>query len=51
MESFDEMVHLLSSSPSLDDLNDSLSDFLSHKKIKETGNLKLTNQIINFFKS
>ena len=48
MESFDEMVQLLSSSPSLDDLNDSLSDFLSHKKIRETENLKLTNQIINF---
>ena len=48
MESFDEMVHLLSTSQSLDDLNDSLSEYLSHKKIKETENLKLTNQIINF---
>ena len=48
MESFDEMVQLLSSSSSLDDLNDSLTDFLSHKKIRETENLKLTNQIINF---
>ena len=48
MESFDEMVHLLSTSKSLDDLNDSLSEYLSHKKIKETENLKLTNQIINF---
>ena len=48
MESFDEMVHLLSTSQSLDDLNDSLSEYLSHKKIKETENLKLANQIINF---
>ena len=48
MESFDEMVHLLSSAPSLDDLNDSLSEYLSHKNAKETQNLKLTNQIINF---
>ena len=48
MESFDELVNLLSSSPSLDDLNDSLSDYLSHKKMQESVNLKLTNQIINF---
>ena len=48
MESFTEMVHLLNSSLSLDDLNDSLSEYLSHKKIEETENLKLTNQIINF---
>ena len=48
MESFDELVNLLSSSPSLDDLNDSLSEYLSHKKMQENVNLKLTNQIINF---
>ena len=48
MESFDELVNLLSSSPSLDDLNDSLSEYLSHKKMQESVNLKLTNQIINF---
>ena len=50
MESFDELVNLLSSSPSLDDLNDSLSEYLSHKKNPETftQNLKLTNQMIYF---
>ena len=48
MESFDELANLLSSSPSLDDLNDSLSEYLSHKKMQESVNLKLTNQIINF---
>ena len=51
MESFDELVNLLSSSPSLDDLNDSLSEYLSHKKMQESVNLKLTNQIINFLNS
>ena len=50
MESFDELVNLLSSSPSLDDLNDSLSEYLSHKKMQESVHVKLTNQIIHFLK-
>ena len=50
MESFDEMVNLLNSSPSKDELNDSLSEYISHKKIPVTNtpDLKLTNQIILF---
>ena len=50
MESFDEMVNLLNSCPDKDSLNDSLSEYLSHKKNPETfnQNLKLTNQIIYF---
>ena len=48
MESFDEMVNLLNSCPDKDSLNDSLSEYLSHKKMQESINLKLTNQIINF---
>ena len=50
MESFDEMVNLLNSCPDKDRLNDSLSEYLSHKKNPETfnQNLKLTNQIIYF---
>ena len=51
MESFDEMVNLLNSSPDKDSLNDSLSEYLSHKKMQESVNLKLTNQIINFLNS
>ena len=50
MESFDEMVNLLNSSPDKDSLNDSLSEYLSHKKNPGTftQNLKLTNQMIYF---
>ena len=50
MESFDELVNLLNSSPNKDSLNDSLSEYLSHKKLPESSkeNLKLTNQIIYF---
>ena len=50
MESFDEMVNLLNSSPDKDSLNDSLSEYLSHKNNPETftQNLKLTNQMIYF---
>ena len=50
MDSFDELVKLLNSSPNKDSLNDSLSEYLSHKRISETfnQNIKLTNQIILF---
>ena len=50
MESFDEMVNLLNSSPNKDELNDSLSEYISHKKLlaTKTSDLKLTNQIIYF---
>lgn len=50
MDSFDEMVKLLSTCESKDILNEKLSTFLSHRTIKETmnENLKLTNQIITF---
>ena len=50
MDSFDEMVKLLSTCESKDILNEKLSTFLSHRAIKETmnENLKLTNQIITF---
>ena len=50
MESFDEMVNLLNSTQDKDSLNDSLSEYLSHKKLPESSkeNLKLTNQIIYF---
>ena len=50
MDSFDELVKLLNASPNKDSLNDSLSEYLSHKRISETfnQNIKLTNQIILF---
>ena len=50
MDSFDELVKLLNSSPNKDSLNDSLSEYLSHKRTSETfnQNIKLTNQIILF---
>ena len=50
MDSFDELVKLLNASPNKDSLNDSLSEYLSHKRTSETftQNLKLTNQIIYF---
>ena len=53
MESFEEMVQFLNSSPDKDSLNDSLSEYLSHKKNPETfnQNLSLTNQIISFLNS
>ena len=53
MESFEEMVQFLNSSPDKDSLNDSLSDYLSHKKNSETfnQNLSLTNQLISFLNS
>ena len=50
MDSFDELVKLLNASPNKDSLNDSLSEYLSHKRTSETfnQNIKLTNQIILF---
>ena len=53
MESFEEMVQFLNSSPDKDNLNDSLSEYLSHNKNPETfsQNLSLTNQIISFLNS
>ena len=50
MESFEEIVKLQNSCTNKDSLNDSLSEYLSHKQNPETfaQNLKLTNQIIYF---
>ena len=50
MEGFEEMVKLLNSSATKDDLSEKLSEYLSHKKINESmnENIKLANQIITF---
>ena len=50
MDSFGEMIKLLSSCESKDILNDQLTLFLSHKAVNEpmNQNLKLTEQIILF---
>ena len=50
MDSFDEMIKLLNTCESKDSLNEQLSIYLSHKRIKESmnENLKLSSQIILF---